>query len=125
MRLIISLIVWTLIRQTKPLTSMETKMDSKEVVDILVVGRVTVYTLQTKAEIKANTPYECVYWKDTQTDLSYGPFENIHAALMHRKYLVEQGVVAADPVKPEAQVIHIDFKTRKRVTPPGEADVKV
>lgn len=82
------------------------------------IGTVQVFCYQTESDMLWGRPPEEVYWQDTASKNSFGPFNSISAAMTHYTSQVAAGVglsvVSSSPTKSD-NVIYVDFRQKKRV----------
>lgn len=71
-----------------------------------------VYTIQTEYDWMTKIPYTEVYWKKKNEIDGWGPFKNIADAMNHFiKYRAFLRTL------PKDNVIYVDFRAKKRITP--------
>ncbi len=85
---------------------------------IFQLGRLQVYHYPTETDIKTNVNPTAVYWRDMLSNCPYGPFPSIYSAMQHYTHIVRMNQIKKDKKnidKKDAELIHVDFITKKRV----------
>jgi hypothetical protein len=80
------------------------------------LGRLQVFHFPTPEEELAGGLPKAVFWQDIVAKNTYGPFNSIHAAMTHYTWVVSnQKKQEADKLKPDAQIIYVDFVNKSRI----------
>lgn len=80
------------------------------------LGRIQVFHFPTPEDEAAGLLPKEVFWQDIGSKNTYGPFASVHAAMNHYAWTVaNQRKQEADSLKPDAQIIYVDFVNKKRI----------
>lgn len=84
---------------------------------IFELGKLQVFTYRTPEEYTLGDllPYTIVFWQDTVSKNTYGPFDSINAAMTHYTQAITSQKARIIGVEENADIITVDFKSRKRV----------
>ncbi len=78
---------------------------------LFTLGSLQVFHWQTPVEVQLNSPAKEIYWRDSRTGYTYGPFPTINESLSHYKWLISTQKSQSG----KGQVIYVDFVLKKRV----------
>lgn len=79
------------------------------------INDLQVYHFPTHDEVKYNSMPNKVYWQDVVLKQTFGPFNSLSSAMMHRTYFIATN--KHPPEDPPKNVINVDFINKKRVEP--------
>lgn len=79
---------------------------------IFELGKLQVFHYPTLQQIEDNLNPSNVFWQDTVSRHTYGPFVSIYVAMTHYTWMVKN---QNQSEKPNADVVYIDFSTKKRI----------
>lgn len=94
---------------------MSDSTDPRQVL-IFELGNFQAYSFQTPSQIRANAPYELVYWQEKNSPTMYGPFRSLYEAMRHYTGMEAlQDNIDDTGDKPLAPVIYVDFMNKTRI----------
>jgi hypothetical protein len=83
---------------------------------IFQLGKLQVFHHPSPEEKAAGITSKMVFWQNTQSGYTYGPFDSVYHTMNHYTWLVAQQKKAEeDEKKSDAQVIYVDFTMKKRI----------
>lgn len=83
---------------------------------IFQLGRLQVFHYPSEEEIKANMSPTKVFWQDSLSKHTYGPFPSTYDAMVHYTWIVStQGKTLSDAGANNANVVYVDFARKKRI----------
>lgn len=78
---------------------------------VFELGRLQVYSFQTKEDLEAKVDSDTFCWTDKNSGHSYGPFKTLHATMEHYTWTVSN----QKPEKDKGSVTYVDFRNKKRI----------
>ncbi len=79
---------------------------------IFQLGRLQVFHYPTVEESATGAISKNVYWQDSVSRNTYGPFPSIYESMQHYTWIVQQ---QKNENKMNADLIQVDFKRKKRL----------
>lgn len=79
------------------------------------LGSVQVFTSLTTEEIVSGIEYRDVYWQDKVSKYTYGPFNSIHACMVHYTSVIANQKTQIIGEEHRAPVIYVDFRNKTRI----------
>lgn len=74
------------------------------------LGELQLYHFPTPEEVANGSPPRKVYWQNTKTKQSFGPFSGVYEAMRHYSLITQVKKAAS-----KNNLIKVDFKSKKRV----------